>query len=101
MGKFLLVILFLGIGLAVGLWLALGAQTPGGVAQSWIQVKSSAQQLWTDAAAKLREAQPPAFEGGPPGPSLLDRITSPFAAFAGSVQGLWGNMGKGIRPAGP
>jgi hypothetical protein len=101
MGKFLLVVLFLVIGLAVGLWLALGAQTPGGVTQSWVQVKSQAQQLWTDVDARLREAQPPAFEGGPAGPSLMDRITAPCAAFAGTVQGLWGNLGKNIRPAGP
>ncbi|MFN2120911.1 MAG: hypothetical protein ACK2T0_11000 [Anaerolineales bacterium] len=99
MGKFLLVILFLVVGLAIGLWLALGAQTPGGVTQSWAQVKNSAQQLWADAGTRLREAQPPAFEGGPPGPSLLDRITTPFAAFATGVQGLWGNLGKSIRPA--
>ena len=99
MGKFLLVILFLVIGLTIGLWLALGGQTPGGVATSWTQVNRSAQQLWTDTNEKLREAQPPAFEGGPPGPSLLDRITTPFTAFAAGVQGLWGNLGKSIRPA--
>jgi hypothetical protein len=99
MKTLLLVVLFLIIGLAVGLWLALGAQTPGGVTQSWAQVKSSAQQLWVDAGAKLREAEPPAFEGGPPGPSLLDRITRPFTAFAAGVQGLWGNMAKSVRPA--
>jgi len=99
MGKFVLVILFLVVGLAIGVWLALGAQTPGGVTQSWVQVKTSAQQLWANTDAKLREAQPPAFEGGPPGPSLLERITTPFAAFAAGVQGLWGNLGKSIRPA--
>jgi len=99
MGKFLLVILFLVIGLAIGLWLALGVQTPGGITQSWDQVKSSAQQLWANVDTRLREAQPPAVEGGPPGPSLLDRITTPFAAFAAGVEGLWGNLGKSIRPA--
>jgi hypothetical protein len=99
MGKFLLVILFLVVGLAIGLWLALGAQTPGGATQSWAQVKGSAQQLWADVDTRLREAEPPAFEGGPPGPSLLDRITTPFTAFAAGVQGLWGNMGRSIRPA--
>jgi hypothetical protein len=99
MRTLLLVILFLIIGLAIGLCLALGAQTPGDVTQSWAQVKNSAQQLWADADTRLREAQPPAFEGGPPGPSLLDRITTPFAAFAAGVQELWGNMGKNIRPA--
>ena len=99
MRTLLLVILFLIVGLAIGLWLALGAQTPGEVTQTWPQVKSSAQQLWADAVTKLQEAEPPAFEGGPPGPSLLDRVTTPFAAFAAGVQGLWGNMGKSIRPA--
>jgi hypothetical protein len=99
MRTFLLVMLFLVIGLAIGLWLALGAQAPGGLTQSWAQVKSSAQQLWTDVNEKGREAQPPAFEGGPPGPSLLDRITTPVSAFAAGVQGLWGNLGKSIRPA--
>jgi hypothetical protein len=99
MGKILLVVLILAIGLGVGVWLALGAQAPGGTAQSWDQVKTSAQQLLSNADAKLHEAQPPAFEGAPPGPSLLDNITAPFAAFAGSVQGLWGSLGKSIRPA--
>ena len=99
MGKFLLVILFLIIGLAIGLWLALGSQTSGGVTQSWDQAKQSAQQLWADADARLREPQPPAFEGGPAGPSLLDRITASFTAFSAGVQGLWGNLGKSIRPA--
>jgi hypothetical protein len=98
MGKAVVVILVLGLGLAAGLWLALGRQAPQGVAQSWTQVKAAAQQLQANASNAIHRAQFPRIQGGPAGPNLIERITTPFAGFAAGIQKLFLNLGKGIRP---
>jgi hypothetical protein len=99
MGKAVVVILVLAIGVAVGLWLALGPRTPAGVAESWDHVKAAAQQLQANAESKIHEAQLPSYQGGPAGPSLIERATAPFVDFAAGMQKLFLNMAKSIRPA--
>jgi hypothetical protein len=99
MGKTVATILVLTIGLAAGLWLALGPSAPSGVAQSWDHVRAAGQQLWANADRKIHEAGAPSYQGGPAGPSLIERITTPLADFAAGMQRLWLNMAKSIRPS--
>ena len=101
MGKAVIAILVLGLGLAAGLWLALGPRAPAGVAESWAQVKAAAQQLQADAERRIHEAQAPIYQGGSTGPGLIERFTTPFANFAAGMQSLWLNMAKSIRPRTP
>ena len=91
---------FLVVGVALGLWLALGAQAPQGIGQSWAHVKVEAQQLWGNAQLRISEAQSPGGQGVS-GPGLLDRIMTPFKAFGSGVQHLWLNMDINIRPPSP
>ena len=98
--KMLFAIVFLVVGVAIGLWLALGAQAPQGIAQSWDQVRVAAQQLWGNAQLRIGQAQSAGAQGLP-GPGLLDRIMTPFKAFGAGVQHIWLNMDINIRPPSP
>jgi hypothetical protein len=97
-GKAAVAILVLGLGLAAGLWLALGPRAPAGVGESWDHVKVAVQQMQANAESKIHEAQLPRIQGGPAGPNLIERITTPFAGFAAGMQNMWLNMAKSIRP---
>jgi len=98
MAKALIVVLVLAVGLAAGLWLALGPSAPVGWAESWAQVKAAVQQLQANAESKIHAAEMPGSQGGPAGPNLIERITTPFADFAAGMQKLFLNMAKSIRP---
>jgi len=100
MSKVLVAFLVLALGLVVGMRLALGTHPPEGVAQSWDHVKAEAQQIWGNAQLRISEAQL-AGRQGVPGPGLLDRVMTPFAAFGAGVQRFWLNMGINIRPRYP
>jgi hypothetical protein len=99
MGKALVVIVVLVVGLAAGLWLALGPRTPAVMGQSWDHVKAAAQQLPANAESKIHEIRAPGYQGGAAGPNLIERVITPFADFAAGIQKLFLNLGKSIRPA--
>jgi hypothetical protein len=98
--KVLIAVVFLVVGMALGLWLALGPQAPQGVVQSWEHVKAQGEQLWANAQLKIDEAQLPGAQGAP-GPGLLDSIMSPFKAFGAGVARFWVDMSKSVRPPTP
>jgi hypothetical protein len=98
--KALIAIVFLILGIGIGVWLALGPKAPDGVAQSWQQVKAQGQQLLANAQVKINEAETEGAQGIP-GPGLLDRILIPFKGFGDAVGRFWVDMSRSIRPRTP
>ena len=98
--KVLIAIVFLIVGIGLGVWLALGPKAPEGVAQTWEHVKAEGLQIWANAQLKIGEAETAGAQGVP-GPGLLDRILIPLKSFGDSVGKFWADMSSSIRPRTP